>query len=252
MLDQEFERQGIWLFRWRSYLPFALLPLVIVAASQSGGFESLVGEALDETREVLCLVVCFLGLALRAATVGYAPRGTSGRNTKAQRAETLNTTGLYSIVRNPLYLGNYVILMGLATVPAVWWLPLIVSLAFVLYYERIVYAEEAFLKRKFGATYTDWARRVPAFLPNPLLWTRPDLPFSIRTVLRREYNGFYVIVAGFTLIEFAGDMLGEHEGLRGWLRGDFHWLVMFVVATVLYLALRSVNRRTRLLRVEGR
>jgi protein-S-isoprenylcysteine O-methyltransferase Ste14 len=228
------------------------LPLVFVAASQAGGFEQLAGEILDESREVGCLFIAFLGLAVRALTVGFTPRGTSGRDTKRQRASTLNTKGLYSVVRNPLYLGNYIVLVGLALIPAVWWLPLIASLGFILYYERIVYAEEAFLMGQFGSAYTDWASRVPAFLPNPLLWVRPDLPFSIRTVLRREYNGFYVIVSGFTLIELAGDLLGEKEGLRGWWEGDFHWFVMFVAGTVLYLVLRTLNRHTKLLRVPGR
>jgi protein-S-isoprenylcysteine O-methyltransferase Ste14 len=142
--------------------------------------------------------------------------------------------------------------MGLTLVPAVWWLPLVASLGFNLYYERIVFAEEAFLKRQFGSAYADWAIRVPALLPNPLLWTRPDLPFSLRTVLRREYNGFYVIVAGFTLIELASDLLGEGESLRGWWEGDFHWFVMFVAGTVLYAVLRTLNRQTKLLHVQGR
>ena len=42
------------------------------------------------------------------------PAGTSGRNTAKQVADTLNTTGLYSLTRNPLYLGNAVIYMAIA------------------------------------------------------------------------------------------------------------------------------------------
>ncbi|MGB8874133.1 MAG: hypothetical protein WCC75_12145, partial [Desulfobaccales bacterium] len=45
---------------------------------------------------------------------GLPPRGTSGRNTQGQVAETLNTTGIYSLVRNPLYLGNFLIWLGLS------------------------------------------------------------------------------------------------------------------------------------------
>lgn len=50
---------------------------------------------------------------------------------------------MYSIVRNPLYFGNLLIAIGLALLPGVWWLLLIVGLAFFIYYERIIAAEEA-------------------------------------------------------------------------------------------------------------
>ena len=60
--------------------------------------------------------------------MGFAPRGTSGRNTLGQVAEVLNTSGMYSVVRNPLYLGNFVIWLGLALFIKVWWCILIVVL----------------------------------------------------------------------------------------------------------------------------
>ncbi len=58
------------------------------------------------------MVISFFGLALRVIVVGHAPYGTSGRNTREQVADTLNTTGMYSIVRHPLYLANYLIILG--------------------------------------------------------------------------------------------------------------------------------------------
>ncbi len=75
-----------------------------------------------------------------------------------------------------------------------------------LYYERIIGAEEIFVQRKFGKTYTDWAARTPVFIPKPWRW-RPEPPFSCRTVLRREYNGLFFIVVAFTLIEPIDDVL---------------------------------------------
>ena len=53
------------------------------------------------------IIISFLGEAIRIFTVAYTPAGTSGRNTKQQLADTLNTTGIYSLLRHPLYLGNF-------------------------------------------------------------------------------------------------------------------------------------------------
>lgn len=252
MLSEELARQGQALFRWRGYLPLLLLPFALVAAGQSGWLSAAVGEAVEEIWEAACLVVSLSGIAVRAAVVGCAPAGTSGRNAREQRAETLNTTGLYSVVRNPLYLGNYLMLLGLLLLSKSWWLPILGTLLFIVHYERIVCAEERFLRGKFGRAYEDWARRTPAFIPDFRRWRPAEMPFSLRTVLRREYNGFYVVVAGFTAIEFAGDALGEGLTFSDWLREDVHWAALFAAGTTAFLALRFLKRNTRLLREAGR
>lgn len=60
-----------------------------------------------------CIAVSLFGLLIRAVTIGFTPKGTSGRNTKeGQVAEVLNTKGIYSVVRHPLYLGNYFMWLG--------------------------------------------------------------------------------------------------------------------------------------------
>ena len=101
----------------------------------------------------------FAGLAIRAYTVGHAPRGTSGRNTMVQRADMLNTTGSYSLARHPLYLGNYLMWLGIVFFVGVWWLAIICTPVFWIYCERIMYAEEAFLGDRFGRNFHEWAAR---------------------------------------------------------------------------------------------
>ena len=54
-----------------------------------------------------------MGFLFRAWAIGTTPAGTSGRNTKEQVAEVLNSTGIYSIVRHPLYVGNYFMWIGI-------------------------------------------------------------------------------------------------------------------------------------------
>lgn len=251
-LDRQLEREGAALFRWRSYVPLALVPLALIAAAQSGYFEQRFGHALTQAWMMFCLVLCFLGLALRALTVGFVAGASSGRNTREQRADALNTTGAYSVLRNPLYLGNYLTLLGFALATKVWWFAVVASLGFALYYERIIWAEECFLRRKFGDAFTQWAERTPAFLPDLRLWRRPELPFSFRAVLRREYSGFYLIVVVMTLIELSGAVLGRGMTFAAWWARDYPWALGLAAATVIFLVLRALKRHTSLLRVAGR
>lgn len=244
-LREEFENSGNWLFRWRSFLPLLLIGVYLLAMRHYHypGYS----EQLDELWEGVCLVVSFFGLGIRAFTVGHAPRGTSGRNTRRQIAASLNSTGMYSVVRHPLYLGNFFMGLGPAMFADKWWLVLIYVLAFWLYYERIMFAEEAFLRGRFGREWLEWADRTPAFVPRFSLYRRPALRFCWRTVLRREYNGFFGVVAVMFLLEVVGDIdyLGRVVLDRDWL-----WLVS--VSFTIWAVLRILKKYTHVLDAEGR
>ena len=160
---------------------------------------------------------------------------------------TPNRSGLYSVVRHPLYLGNYLMWLGLTLIPRVWWCPLIVSLLFWLYYERIMFAEEEFLRRRFGETWLEWAARTPAFVPALHGWRPPELPFSVRVVLKREYAGLFGLAAAYTFVDIAGDAIRESR-----LHLDPMWAGIFLVAAVVHVVLRTLKRRTNLLQIDGR
>jgi len=244
-LREEFEATGNWLFRRRGYLPLLLFPLLLVAAR--GSTYPSEDHRLDLAWEGVCLLLALTGLALRVATVGFVPRDTSGRNTRGQLAGSLNTSGFYSVVRHPLYLGNYLMWLGVALFPRSWWAPVIVSLVFWLYYERIMFAEEEFLRRKFGPLYTSWAAITPAFLPRLALWRRPGARFCLLTVLRREHSSLLALMASLTVLEVAS----EHA-YTGRVVVDPVWGTALAATLVLCLAVRVVKHRTRLLHVEGR
>ena len=105
----------------------------------------------------------------------------------------LNTKGIYSLVRHPLYSGNYFMWLGIMVYVSNVWFVVVCSLIHWLY-ERIMFAEEAFLRGKFGQAYLDWSVGVP-FWPRSLRWTAPDVQFSLRNVLKREYNFGFAISA---------------------------------------------------------
>jgi protein-S-isoprenylcysteine O-methyltransferase Ste14 len=245
LLQEQFVHTGRWLFRWRSYLPLIFFALLLIQLRQ---FQYLGGtEATDLVWEVVCLAVSLSGLGVRILAVGYAPRGTSGRNTRKQVAESLNTSGAYSVVRHPLYVGNFFMWFGVVLFEHNWWLALVFVLCFALYYERIMCAEEQFLKERFGETYLQWAQRTPAFFPKFRRWQRPRLAFSWQTVLRREYPGLFALITAFTVLEVLGDVV-----VTGSAELDPMWMGLFGVTGVTYLVLRWLKRRTHLLRVSGR
>lgn len=245
MLADEFIKAGNWLFRWRSYLPLALLILAIPAAADSA--RRFGDQPLNPAWELLCLAVACLGLAVRVLTVGYVPAGTSGRNTLKQVASTLNATGMYSVVRHPIYLGNFLMWLGMSLLPRCWWFTVITVLIFWLYYERIMFAEEGFLLAQFGDLYREWAARTPAFIPKLANWVKPDLPFSLKSVISREYSTFFTIMAIFTVL----------NGIMGWFaRGtpmpDRFTVTLFAFGLLTYVAIRLLKKNTSLLRTEGR
>jgi protein-S-isoprenylcysteine O-methyltransferase Ste14 len=246
-LREDMERQGNWLFRWRSYLPLLVVPLLFVALQHSEMLEHFIGDKATDYWESLSICISFLGLGIRCVTAGYVPRGTSGRNTKGQLAETLNTTGMYSIVRNPLYVGNFVIFFGITLFIQVWWLALIVWFGFLLYYERIIFSEEEFLRNKFGVLFIEWADKTPMLFPDFMNWKKPNLPFSLKTVIRREFSTFFAIETVFFFLEICNNLLhkGKFEVSRS-------WVIFFIISLAIYATCVILKKKTHMLDVPGR
>lgn len=245
-LAREMQRGGSWMFRWRSYAPLPLLALIVFELRH---YEYLgQSHTTDLVWESVCLAVGAIGIAIRAHVVGHAPANTSGRNTeRGQVADQLVTTGLYSVVRNPLYLGNAFLWLGAALFLHDWRIVLFALSFFFLLYERIVLVEESYLSSRFGSAFEDWAARTPAFVPRLTGYTAPSLPFSWRNVLRREYSGAF----GFVAVLFALEVFGDLHVYGRW-HFDPPWVVLFTVSCAAYFVLRSLKHHTHLLDVEGR
>jgi protein-S-isoprenylcysteine O-methyltransferase Ste14 len=241
MLIDEMERSGRWLFRYRNHLPLVLVPLILLALGQSGGIESTFGTAPAMAWRVLCITVVLAGFVLRCVVVGYCPPGASGRNSQTHRAVSLNRRGAYSVVRNPLYLANFLIIVGEVSLVEVWWLTLVVVLGFWLYYERIMIAEESFLESGFGDHYRLWANSTPAFIPDPTRWSAPRRAFSIKKVVANESPTLTQIVVVITLIQIACDWVVWH---RVQPRGVF-LIGLSVVSLIVYFVLRAIRKNTR-------
>jgi protein-S-isoprenylcysteine O-methyltransferase Ste14 len=135
------------------------------------------------------IAVSVLGQLWRALCIGivYIQRG--GKN-RRPHADELVTDGFFSVCRNPLYVGNFGIQLGLLMVLDTR-LGYAVGVPFIVWvYTAIVAAEEDFLRPQFGAAYDAYCRAVHRWLPNPAKIPAAchAAAFDVRRVLRKEYG----------------------------------------------------------------
>lgn len=244
LLDH-FTGSGDLLFRWRGHLPLLLLPVFVLGVLDAG----LPAQPTAGLRawQVFSVLVALAGLGVRVAAIGSAPPGTSERSTTNPRASMLRTSGLYSLVRHPLYIGNTLTAVGLACFTGAWYLPVIVLLAGVLYHERICAREEAFLEDRFGDTFRSWAERVPAMWPRFASYTPSTTPFVWRRVLGREFHGLMVIGAVVFVLDLARTALAS-----GRLDFDPVWTTFFLATAAVFLACSVLKKTTTVFRVDDR
>jgi len=142
-----------WFFRNRSYTPIPLIVLALILANPSA-WSYGVG-----------LVIMIGGEAIRLWALRYA--GGATRTTARVGGDTLVTAGPYAHVRNPLYVGNFFIGLGLFAMawPGIPWLLLVYLGFFALQYGLIVSAEEDYLQQRFGAMYQSYRAQVPRWRP---------------------------------------------------------------------------------------
>lgn len=144
---------GRFFFKYRSYTPIPLLLAVLILA--------------DPTWLSFCsgLVIVILGETMRFWGVLYA--GSATRTTGEVGAGRLVTDGPFAHVRNPLYVGNFLLSLGLTVMSWAWmpWMLILFCLLFGLQYVFIVREEERFLADQFGAQYTEYCRHVKRWLP---------------------------------------------------------------------------------------
>jgi protein-S-isoprenylcysteine O-methyltransferase Ste14 len=242
-LVHELEKSGNWLFRRRGWLPVIILVLgagYLFIANRSVIYFNL-------TWELICVFVSVAGELIRSYTVGHVPRNTSGRNVLDQMADELNTSGIYSIVRHPLYVGNFLMWLGPVLFLRSVWCVIIFVLAYWIYYERIIFAEEQYLRRKFGEEYDTWAFRVRSVIPRFRIFIRPDLPFSLRNVLKREYNSIANLFIVFAILDVIRNI-----AVTGKVYMEPLYITLLVLALIFWAVVRYLVKRTKFLYVEGR
>lgn len=246
-LVNSMEKNGNWLFRYRGQIPVVLF----LFSAPVIWFTNYDWIEFDDDKHMMWLIVAafisLLGQIIRAIAIGTSNKHTSGRNTKEQVAEALNTKGIYSTVRHPLYLGNYLMWIGIVVYVLNPWFVVVVTLLFWLYYERIMFAEERFLERKFGDQYLRWSNGIPAFLPSLKRFEKSPIPFSMKTILRREYSGITATIIGFLFVA----MVRDYKLNRGFENNNMYWIVLGVALFISFF-FRTLKHNTKVLHEDDR
>ena len=163
-------------FKSRSYTPIPILLMILYFARPNSPY-SLLGIALITIGEMIRLrSVSFAGGETRTMNVG---------------ASSICKSGPYSIVRNPLYIGNVMIYVGFALLAGsvyVVTISLITLSYFLIQYSLIISLEEEALEEKFGDEYITYKKLVPSILPriNNKFRNYDTIPSSLAKTIRTE------------------------------------------------------------------
>lgn len=197
------------------------------------------------TAMIIGFSVTIIGQLIRVITIGlvYIIRGGKDRRVYA---EDLVTTGIFAHCRNPLYVGNILILVGLGIASNSLLFMAVFTPLFLVFWQAIVLAEENYLRTKFGEQYNEYCKRANRWLINfnGLGKTMRSMQFKWKRVIIREYNSTYIWMTGAVLIIMKHFYLHNDQF-------DFHdnltvFISILVLLLLLYLVARYLKKSRKL------
>jgi protein-S-isoprenylcysteine O-methyltransferase Ste14 len=230
------------MFVARNFL-FPLVFVVLVLTTQPQfPFDS---EQADRWMDLIGIGIACTGQLCRALAIGQADNIRRGGRQKKVAAKHLITWGIYAHTRNPLYLGNLLVVIGLSVIANNSWWYLSMLPLFAGVYWSIIFAEEEFLARQFGQEYIEYCRSVPRLLPRLAgVWRScAAVAFDWQRVLRKEYS---TACSGMTMT--VGLLIWERWARFGYdaRATQIHVLVVCLVAVGLfYVGSRQLNLRLK-------
>ncbi len=139
----------------------ALLSLIIIFTGVLFQFRSLYASHswVDNFLDVPGFILIFKGAVIRFLARGH-------KMAHSQQGKDLVASGLYHVVRNPMYLGSFYLGVGFALLLWPWWSLPVFAWLFYLRFDREMRQEEARLSKQFGADYQSYCQKVPRLIPN--------------------------------------------------------------------------------------
>lgn len=195
------------------------------------------GRALsDQIWEAAGLGLILLGQLIRTSARGY-------KSEKSGQGNTLVTGGPYSLVRNPMYLGIFLIGIGVILIFFDWRATILFLLIFIARYFQLIFKEEKKLLSVFGKQYQEYTRQVPRIIPSPKMLCRLDIstyfPLKYRW-LKREISTMAALLVVVLTLESWEDI--KSVGLSVFL-----YEARLMAATILFFILAGfyLIRRTK-------
>jgi protein-S-isoprenylcysteine O-methyltransferase Ste14 len=237
-----FIRYGNFLFKYRNIVfPVVLCILLFGFYPVRPMDNSNYGVGMD----LLGFLISAMGESIRAAVIGLAYIKRGGVN-KRVYADTLVAEGIFAHCRNPLYLGNLLILLGLFIIHSNPWVYALGLGFFLTAYSAIVAAEESYLQIKFGADYQKYCYQVNRWLPQlgGLRKTLRSMEFNWRRVIAKDYASAYSwMVLALLLMCYKRLLLSPTEEAAFWLR-DLG--IIFILLTIGFIIVRFLKKSGRL------
>jgi protein-S-isoprenylcysteine O-methyltransferase Ste14 len=138
---------------------------------------------------IIGFAVALIGELIRFWGVSWA--GSETRTTGGVGGTFLIISGPFAYVRNPLYVGNILLYLGLGIMSFALfpYLQIVAIIFFLVQYYFIVREEEKYLLEKFKDYYKDYCKNVPAFYPRLFPYKNPKIvqpPFNKKAGLKSE------------------------------------------------------------------
>lgn len=191
---------GNFFFKYRNWL-FIFLYIALFIPSRRIFSPDYFGVNYYLYPVIIGLVITIAGQLIRGATIGLAYIVRGGRDGKVY-AEDLVTKGIFHHCRNPLYVGNILMLCGVGILSnSLLYLLFFIPL-FLFIYQAIVLAEENFLRGKFGQAFVEYCNATNRWIPDlrGISNTFRAMHFNWRRWILKEYNTQYVWLSGIVLI----------------------------------------------------
>jgi protein-S-isoprenylcysteine O-methyltransferase Ste14 len=236
----ELARSGEALFKVRGKFLKYVGILSIAVAYFHGASGPFISASANTAWFLAAFGVAAGGALFRIVTSGHAALGTSGSNKVGAVAAQLNTTGPYSLVRNPLYLGRILNFTGIAMLSGSWVCGALTFLVSILVYERISVYEEEFLREEFGEAHSEWAEEVPFLMPRFRGWKKPKYPFWIRRCIKREEKKIIWLLTVVAACDFAQRGFDPSQ-----LPDNLVWYYIWAGGLLTYMASRGLRYFTK-------
>ena len=198
----------------------------------------------DNIAVIAGFVAGFVGLFLRAITIGLAYIKRGGLN-KQVYADTLVQGGMFAHCRNPLYVGNFLGILGLGLVANSQLYMFIAMPFFIFAYLCIVAAEENFLRKKFGAEFEAYCQRVGRFTLNLSGFSKTwhSMEFRWQRIIVKEYGSIFMWIATSCILMFKRHWSEAHPFSNPTVQ---IWLGVLGVSAVAYGVTRYLKKSRRL------